>query len=120
MGKSLVVKVTHGLEEPERAHIGCNVADVGLASGLEVHLVLAMEGVNLARPGIPEHLQLAEAPPITELLDALYAEATVMVCAPCAARRGLGADDFRPGTEIAGSARFVEMATADGATALVY
>lgn len=120
MDTSLVVKVTHALDDPERAHIACNVAAVALASGVEVFVFLAVEGVNLARPGIPDDLEVDEAPPITDLLDALYAAATVTVCTPCATRRGLAADDFRPGTEMAGSARFVELATAQGATALVY
>ncbi|MPZ73516.1 MAG: sulfur reduction protein DsrE [Nitriliruptorales bacterium] len=120
MSSSLVVKVTHALDNPERAHIACNVASVALAAGVEVRVFLAVEGVNLALPGVAERLQLEEAPPITELLDALYTSATVTVCTPCATRRGLTADDFRPGTEMAGSARFVELATADGATALVY
>jgi predicted peroxiredoxin len=120
MSRSLVVKVTHALDDPERAHIACNVAAVALASGVEVHVVLAIEGVHLARPGTPAQLQLDDAPPIGELLDALYAAATVTVCTPCATRRGLGAEDFRPGTQMAGSARFVELATAEEATALVY
>jgi predicted peroxiredoxin len=120
MGKSLVVKVTHALDDPERAHIGCNVAAVALASGLEVHVVLAIEGVHLARPEVTDQLTLAEAPPIGDLLDAVYASGTVTVCTPCAARRGLGPEDFRDGTQLAGSARFVELATAPEATALVY
>lgn len=120
MARSLVVKVTHALDDPERAHMGCNVGAVALASGVDVHLFLAVEGVRLAQPGIPEQLQLDEAPPVAGLLDALYAAGTVTVCAPCATRRGLGEDDLRPGTVLAGSARFVELATAAGATALVY
>lgn len=120
MQRSLVVKVTAGLDDPERAHIGCNVAVVALASGLDAHLVLAIDGVHLARPGVAEQLELAEAPPLAELLEALYAGGTVMVCTPCALRRGLGEDDFREGTILAGSVRFVELATAEGATAVVY
>ncbi len=120
MPRSLVVKVTHSLEDPERAHIGCNVAAVALASGVDVALVLAVEGVHLARPAIPEQLTVADAPPIGELLDAVYAGGSVTVCTPCATRRGLVPEDFREGTQMAGSARFVELATADGATALVY
>lgn len=120
MTRSLVVKVTHALDDPERAHIGCNVASVAVASGLDVHLFLAIEGVRLAQPQVPAQLTVAEAPPISDLLDALYAAATVTVCAPCATRRGLGAEDFRNGTELAGSARFVELATAEATTALVY
>lgn len=116
----MVVKVTHSLDDPERAHIACNVAAVALASGLEVHLVLAIEGVHLARPEIPAQVEVADAPPIGDLLDALYAAGSVTVCTPCATRRGLTADDFRADTQLAGSARFVELATAEGATALVY
>jgi predicted peroxiredoxin len=120
MSSSLVVKVTHALDDPERAHIGCNVASVALASGLEVHLFLAVEGVHLARPEIPAQLELHDAPPIGELIDLLYGAGTVTVCTPCATRRGLSQADFREGTGLAGSARFVELATAEGATALVY
>ncbi len=120
MTRSLVVKVTHSLDDPERAHIACNVAAVAAAAGLEVAVFLAVEGVHLARPGIPAQVEVADAPPIGDLLDALYEVGGVTVCTPCATRRGLGADDFRPGTQLAGSAAFVELATAEGATALVY
>ena len=120
MARSLVVKVTHALDDPERAHIGCNVAAVAAVAGLDVFVFLAIEGVRLAQPDVPAQLVVADAPPIGDLLDALYAGATVTVCTPCATRRGLGADDFREGTELAGSARFVELATAEGATAVVY
>lgn len=120
MSKSLVVKITHALEDPERAHIACNVAAVALASGIDVHVVLAIEGVHLARPEVTDQLVIEEAPPIGDLLDAVYAAGTVTVCTPCATRRGLTAEDFRDGTQMAGSARFVELATADSATALVY
>jgi predicted peroxiredoxin len=120
MPKSLVVKITHALDDPERAHIACNVASVALASGLEVHVFLAIEGVHLARPDVPAQVEVDDAPPIADLLDALYTAATVTVCTPCATRRGLGEADFREGTELAGSARFVELATADDATVVVY
>lgn len=120
MASSLVVKVTHALDDPERAHIGCNVAAVALASGLDVYVFLAIEAVRLAQPDVAAQLVVDDAPPITDLLDALYAGASVTVCTPCATRRGLGADDFRDGTQLAGSARFVELATAEGATAVVY
>lgn len=120
MASRLVVKVTHALDDPERAHIGCNVAAVALASGVDVHVFLAVEGVGLAQPSVAQQLEVAEAPPITDLLDALYAAATVTVCTPCASRRGLTEDDFRPGTEMAGSARFVELVTHEGTQALVY
>ena len=120
MPRSLVVKVTHALDDPERAHIGCNVAAVALASGIDVHLFLAIEGVRLGQLEVAAALDVPHAPPITDLLDAIYAAGSVTVCAPCATRRGLGEESFREGTNLAGSARFVELATAEGAQALVY
>lgn len=117
---TLVVKVTAALGDPERAHIGCNVAAVALASGLTVHLFLAHEGVHLARPETAAQLELADAAPLGDLLDALYAAGTVTVCTPCATRRGLGESDFRDGTVLAGAARFVELMTGEGAQVLVY
>jgi predicted peroxiredoxin len=117
---TLVVKVTAALDDPERAHIGCNVAAVALASGVSVHLFLAHEGVNLARPETAGQLELADAAPIGDLLDAVYAGGSVTVCTPCATRRGFGEDDFREGTVLAGAARFVELVTGEGAQGLVY
>jgi predicted peroxiredoxin len=120
-GRLLVVKATHGPDDPERANLACNVAAVGLASGLEVHLFLAVEGVRLALPE-PDAaaFAVASAPAIGDLLDALYDGATVTVCTPCATRRDLGPGAFREGTQMGGSAQFVELATRPGATALVY
>lgn len=118
--RSMVIKATHALDDPERAHIACNVASVAAASGVATNLFLAVEGVNLARPEIAAEIDIAEAPPLVELLDLLYAQGTVTVCTPCATRRGLTETDFRPGTVMAGSAKFVALATEPGAQALVY
>lgn len=117
---SFVVKVTHANDDPERAHLACNVAATALASGVDVHVVLAVEGVRLAQLEVPPTIVVPDAPPLQDLLDAVYAAGEVVVCTPCATRRGLTADDFRQGTVMAGSARFVELATQPGAQALVY
>lgn len=116
----LVVKATHSTDDPERANMAANVAAAGLAGGADVHLFLAAEGVRLALPDIGELLPVDHAPPIADLLDAVYASGAVTVCTPCAKRRGLPVDAFRDGTAWGGSAAFVELATRPGATALVY
>lgn len=118
MPKTLVIKVTRAHDEPERAHIGVNVAATALASGLAVHLFLAAEGVELARPGAA--FDLADAPPVGDLLDAVYAGGSVTVCTPCATRRGYGEADFREGTRLAGSAAFVALLAEPDTTTLVY
>lgn len=118
MATRLVIKVTHSHDDAERAHIGVNVAAVALASGLAVDLFLAADGVELARPGVA--FDLPEAPPVGDLLDAVYAGGSVTVCTPCATRRGYGEGDFRDGTRLAGSAAFVALIAEPDTTALVY
>jgi predicted peroxiredoxin len=118
--RRLVVKATHAADDPERAHLACNVAAVAATAGLDVHLFLAVEGVRLALPDLGDELVVPDAPAITDLLDVLYTAATVTVCTPCASRRGLSEASFRTGTAMGGSAQFVELATSPHATALVY
>lgn len=114
----LVIKITVSIDDPERAHVACNVASVALAAGTIVELFLSREGVRLALPDLP--LEVPDAPPIGDLLKAIYALGKVTVCAPCAARRGLVAEQFMDGTVMAGSAAFVEAIMTQGTQALVY
>jgi sulfur relay (sulfurtransferase) complex TusBCD TusD component (DsrE family) len=44
----------------------------------------------------------------------------VTLCAQCAARRGITADQLIPGVEIKGAASFVEEIMGEGVQALVY
>ena len=119
---SLVVKAQNvpAGNDPERAHIACNVAAVALASGLDVHLFLALEGARLAQAGVPETIDVPDAPPARRPARCDLRGGDVVVCTPCATRRGLAQGDFREGTVMAGSARFVELVTAPDATAVVY
>lgn len=116
----LVVKITCAGEELERTHQACSVAAAALASGVEVEVFLAGEGVHLARPDFATGVELAHAPPLGDLVDGLYAGATITVCSPCAARRELGEGDFRAGTTLAGAAAFVAAITEPDTQALVY
>lgn len=99
--------------------MGVNVAAAALASGLEVDLFLAADGVELALPDAT--FPLDEAPPVSELLDAVFAgAASVTACTPCATRRGLSEADFRQGTTLAGSAAFVAKVAQPDTTTLIY
>lgn len=120
MSRALVVKATHADDDPERANLACAIAATGVVSGLDVAMFLAVDGVALALPDIGDRISVAHAPPIAELLDGIYAGGRMIVCAPCAQRRGLTPADFREGTEMAAAAAFVELATAPETTALVY
>lgn len=119
MSRTLVVKVTCGVEEPERCNQGLTVAATAAASGVPVSLWLAGEAAWLAVPGKAE-LDLPLATPLPDLIDAVLATGTVTVCGQCAARRSLEVDDLVPGARIAGAAVFTEEVLVEGAQALVY
>ncbi len=114
------MKVTCGVDEPERCNQAFTVAGTAAASGAVVSLWLTGEAAWLAVPGRAAELELPLATPLPDLLDAVLAAGSVTVCAQCAARRSLGEADLLPGVRIAGAAVFVEEALAEGAQALVY
>ncbi|HET7735977.1 MAG TPA: DsrE family protein [Nocardioidaceae bacterium] len=120
MPKKLVIKVTVGAEEPERANQAFTVASMGLAAGAEVSLWLTGEASWFAVPGRADEFALPHASPLGDLLQALLAGGQVTLCSQCAARRELTQDDVMEGIRIAGAAVFVEEILADGAQALVY
>lgn len=118
--RSLVVKVTCGIEAAERCNQGFTVAATAAASGSAVSLWLTGEAVWLAVPGRADELSLPLATPIGDLLTAVLTAGSVTVCAQCAGRRDLTEQDLLPGIRIAGAAAFVDEITRDGAQALVY
>jgi len=118
--RTLVVKCTAGVDEPERCSQAFTVAATAVAAGAAVSLWLTGEAAWLAVPGRAEAFSLPHAAPLAELRDAILAGGTLTVCSQCAARRGIEADGLVPGAVIRGSASFVDECLADNAQALVY
>lgn len=116
----LIIKVTTGVESPERLSQAFTVAATAVASGATVSLWLTGESAWLAVPGKAEEFSLPHAAALSDLRDAVLAQGRVTVCSQCAARRNLTGADLLPGTLIRGSAAFVEEILQDGAQALVY
>ena len=120
MTQRLVVKVTCGVEAPERLSQGVTVAATAVASGVEVSLWLTGDAVWLAVPGRVPELELEHATPLSGLVDSLLDGATVTVCTQCALRRSIGKDDLATGVRIAGAATFVDEITRANVQAIVY
>jgi predicted peroxiredoxin len=119
-GRSLVVKVTAGKDDPERCNQAFTVASTAVASGITVSLWLTGESAWFALPGRAADFSLPHAAPLADLLALVLADGTVTVCTQCAARRDITADDLIPGIRIAGAATFVAEIMADGTQAIVY
>ena len=118
--RTLIVKLTCGLEAPERLSQAFTVAATALASGVPVSLWLTGEASWLAVPGRAETFELPYAAGLADLRDAVFADGRLTVCTQCAARRGLTQDDLIAGAVIRGAAAFVEEIMTPGAQALVY
>ncbi|HEX7535939.1 MAG TPA: DsrE family protein [Dermatophilaceae bacterium] len=118
--RPLVIKLTTGVESPEKLSQAFTVAATAVASGALVSLWLTGESTWLAVPGRAEEFSLPQAARLSDLRDAVLAEGRLTVCSQCAARRDLTEADLLPGTQIRGAAAFVEEILQDGAQALVY
>jgi predicted peroxiredoxin len=118
--RSLIIKLTCGVEAAERSNQAWTVAAAGVAAGAEVTVWLTGEAVWFAVPGRQPDLALPYATAVADLVEVVRTGGQIVVCTQCAARRDLGNTDLLPSTVIAGAASFVEAALADGAQALVY
>lgn len=120
MTRELVVKVTCGVEAPERCNQGFTVAATAAAAGVPVSVWLTGEAAWLAVPGRAAELDLPLATPLPELIETILAAGSLTVCGQCAARRELTEPDLLDGARIAGAAGFVEEILRDDVQALVY
>lgn len=120
MARDLVVKVTCGVDDPERCNQAFTVAAAAVATGATVSLWLTGEAAWFALPERAAEFSLPLAPPLADLLASVLAAGTVTLCSQCAARRSISADDVVAGIRIAGAAVFTEEILADGVQALVY
>lgn len=118
--RHLVIKVTAGVDAPERCSQAFTVAATAVASGVPVSLWLTGEAAWFALPGKADEFELEHSAAMSELLAALLAEGQVTLCSACAQRRDITADQVIEGIRIAGAAAFVEEIIAPGAQALVY
>src|SRR5258708_36312782 len=115
VGRTLVVKVTAGKDDPERCNQAFTVAATAAASGVSVSLWLTGEAAWFALPGRAEGLSLPHAAPLADLLAGVLAAGLVTVCTQCAARRDITPADVINGVRIAGAATFVAEIMADNA-----
>jgi predicted peroxiredoxin len=118
--RSLVVKCTVGVEEPERCNQAFTVAATAVATGITVSMWLTGEASWFGVPDRAEAFELPFAAPLANLRDTVLDLGTLTVCSQCAQRRGIAQDDLLPDIRIAGSSAFVEEILQPDVQALVY
>jgi predicted peroxiredoxin len=103
MGK-VVVNLTAGAEDSERATIAFLVGTAAQSAGHEVLAFFTMEAVRLAFPDGPQTVAVQEGrPAFTELWEQFVAAGGVVYLCPfCVTSRELG-DEPLPGATVAGA-----------------
>ena len=119
MPRSLLVKLTCGADDAERANQALTVAVAALTAGADVAVWLTGEGVWFATTDRQPDLGLPLATPVADLVGALEGS-RITVCTQCAARRGLRESDLVSGVTIAGAASFAALVLEPDVQALVY
>src|SRR3954447_13086162 len=118
--RSLVITCTAGAEDAERCNQAFTVAAAAVAAGAEVILWLTGEAAWFGVPGRAEEFTLELAGSLAESRDLVLDQGRLVVCAQCAARRGITESDLVQGARISGATAFAEEVLADGVQALVY
>ncbi len=119
MGK-LVVSITHGKDNTDKATVGMVVANAGVASGQETIVFLSTEGSRLGTRGYADDIHEEGFKPLKELIDSFTENGGAFwVCTPCYKKRNLPEDKLIPKATLVGGAKLVEILS-QGAACVSY
>ena len=99
--KRLVVLVTHGGEDPERATLPYVLANTALSSGVDVVVCVEATGLMTINRGCYEHIFAGGFPPLKQLVDGYLQDGgKIIACAPCTRARYIDAGELVEGVTI--------------------
>jgi uncharacterized protein len=117
---AIVVSLASSHNDPDRATVAFVVANAAVASGQETSVFLSSDGAWLGGVGQAEKINEEGFAPLADLMSGfLQAGGRLLVCSPCAKKRGIGEDQLVPGAQIAGGATLVSLLV-DGAQCVSY
>lgn len=116
----LVINLTRSTDDVDRSSVAMVVAGASVASGQQTSVFLSAEGVRLAQQGVASDMHEEGFAPMSELVSSYVgAGGSLLVCSPCAKKRGIGEDQLIDGASIVGGATLVAL-LADGAGSLSF
>jgi len=116
----ILISITHSTNDADKATVGFVIGNAAVASDQETTIFLSCEGVRLAQRATIDEIHEDGFAALSELVENfLEAGGHLLVCSPCAKKRGIGEEDVITGAQIVGGARVVELLAA-GATGLSY
>jgi predicted peroxiredoxin len=117
---SILVSLASSHDNTDRATVGFVVAGAAAGSGQDTTVFLSADGAWLGKKGEADKINEEGFAPLADLITG-YVEAggKIIVCSPCAKKRGIGAEDLIEGAIIAGGAAVVAL-MAGGAQTISY
>lgn len=114
---SILVSLASSHDNPDRATVAFVIAGAAAASGQDTTVFLSADGAWLGKSGEAGKINEDGFAPLAELLDG-YVEAggRIIVCSPCAKRRGITESDLVAGAVIAGGAAVIALMAAGAQT----
>lgn len=106
--EKLVIIVTHGPEDPEKASLPFVVANAAMAMDVEVTVILQAKGVLTAKKGIYEHIVAPGLEPLKKMVDDfMRLGGKLFICIPCIEERHISIDMMVEGAQPIKAGRLV-------------
>ena len=110
MTNNVLITLSCGTNNTNRATRAFHLATVAHKQGKNVTMFLLDEAVYLARDGAMEHMKAATGDVADDLLTYLQAhEVPILTCTPCAKARFLSEEDLAETFRLASAAELIEL-----------
>ncbi len=114
---SILVSLASSHDNTDRATVGFVVAGAAAASGQDTTVFLSADGAWLGKKGEADKIHEDGFAPLSDLMAGFVeAGGKIIVCSPCAKKRGIAQADLVDGAVIAGGAAVVALMTAGAQT----
>lgn len=114
---SILVSLASSHDNTDRATVAFVVAGAAAASGQDTSVFLSADGAWLGKSGEADKIHEDGFAPLAELMAGFVeVGGRIIVCSPCAKRRGIAEADLVAGAVIAGGAAVVALMVAGAQT----
>jgi predicted peroxiredoxin len=114
---SILVSLASSHDNTDRATVAFVIAGAAAASGQDTTVFLSADGAWLGKSGEAAKIHEEGFAPLLELMEGFVeADGRIIVCSPCAKRRGIAETDLVAGAVIAGGAAVVALMAAGAQT----
>jgi predicted peroxiredoxin len=110
MSNRVVIVVSCGTNNPNRATRAIHLATVAHKEGKDTVLFLLDEAIYLAKDGLIEHMRAATGDIADDLMTYLQAhEVPILACTPCAKTRKVSQDELIEGARLAPATELINL-----------